>query len=115
MRQVSFFASFFVVIIASINPALAEKAPRLLIALDGRAQTFSASELLSREDIATVEVNDIAYLKPMTYRAVPLRALIGDLDEPGFDTVEARAMDGFVVSVRTPSHFLTGPTASGAI
>ena len=35
----------------------------------------------------------------MTYRAVPLLALIGDSVEERFDTIEARAADGFVSQI----------------
>lgn len=75
-------------------------AAELLVA--GHAWTTQA--LLARPDAATIEVPaDAAYGRRMTYRAVPLRALL-----PGTPaTLEARAADGFVSQL--PAALLAGP------
>ena len=63
-------------------------------------QRFTAAELLARPDAATIEVPaDISYRRPMTFRAVPLLALIGGKPDPTLDTVEVRAADGFVSQI----------------
>jgi mono/diheme cytochrome c family protein len=73
--------------------------PTLTLTLGGEPQRFTAAQLLARPDAATLEVpDDAAYHRPMTYRAVPLLALLGEhLD--AYDTLEARATDGFVAQV----------------
>ena len=79
--------------------AIAQTEPTLIISLGAGTQTYSATELLDREDAATIQVDDVAYKQSMTYRAVPLRALAGDLGATDFETVETRATDGFVAQV----------------
>ncbi len=60
-------------------PARAEE-PGLTLSLGSEPQHLTAAELLARPDAATLEVPaDVAYGRPMTYRAVPLLGLLGDL------------------------------------
>jgi mono/diheme cytochrome c family protein len=77
-------------------PARAES-PGLTLSLGAEPRTFTAAELLAHPDAAILEVPaDVAYGRPMTFRAVPLLALLGKDDDLQFDTLEARASDGFV-------------------
>lgn len=92
------------------RPADAQTSPMLVVSLGGAPQTYSATELLDREDTTTIEVDDVAYKQAMTYQAVPLLALAGSLDTADFDTVEARATDGFVAQV--PVSLLTSEAAA---
>ena len=72
----------------------------LTLTLGAQEQRFTAAELLARPDAATISVpDDVSYKRAMSYRAVPLLALIGDKPDPAFDTLEARAADGFVSQV----------------
>ncbi len=72
----------------------------LTLKLGAEQKRFTAAELLARPDAATVAIpDDVSYKRGMTYRAVPLLALIGDKPDPAFDTLEARAADGFVSQV----------------
>ena len=76
------------------------EAPILTLSLGGNPRTFTAVELLARPDARTLEVAaDVAYGRPMTYRAVPLLALLGNSVAPAFDTLEAKATDGFVAQI----------------
>ncbi len=85
--------------LGSALPVRAE-APALTLALGGAPRTLSATELLERPDAATIEIpDDVAYGRSMTYRAVPLLALLGDLGGTPFDTIEATATDGFVAQL----------------
>jgi mono/diheme cytochrome c family protein len=69
----------------------------LTLSFGDREQRFTAAELLARPDAATIAIpNDVAYHRPMSFRAVPLLALIGALPDASFDTIEVRATDGFV-------------------
>ena len=62
-------------------------------------------------DAATLPIPaDVAYGRPMTFRAVPLLALMGAAADPAFDTIEARASDGFVSQL---PRALIGKGASG--
>lgn len=64
----------------------------------GAPQRYSAEQLLARPDAQTVEVpNDVAYQRPMTYRAVPLASLLQGVG-PG-QAVQIRATDGFVAEL----------------
>jgi len=58
---------------------------------------YSAEELLGRSDAVSITVpDDVSYRRSMTYRAVPLRALLPAAKGDHFDTLEAKATDGFV-------------------
>ena len=61
---------------------------------------FTASDLLARPDAAEVAIpNDHDYGSATGYRAVPLLSLLADLPPDRFDTLEARAIDGFVAQI----------------
>jgi mono/diheme cytochrome c family protein len=76
------------------------KEPTLTISFGAGAKVYRATDLLALKDAADVTIeHDIAYKGPMTYRAVPLLDLLGDFDKEPFDTLEARATDGFVSQI----------------
>ncbi len=82
--------------LAYIGAARAD-APTLTLSFGAKPRVFTAAELLARPDAATLAIPaDVAYGRPMTFRAVPLLALIGDGADASLDTIEARASDGFV-------------------
>ena len=86
----------------------------LTLSFGGEAKRITAAELLARPDAASLTVpDDVSYHRAMTYRAVPLLALIGDASNVGFDTVEARASDGFVSQV--PVSLVTKGASGGAV
>ena len=72
-------------------------APTLTVSLGDKMQVYTAAELLARPDSATIAIPaDVAYGRPMTFRAVPLLGLVSAASGPALDTIEARASDGFV-------------------
>jgi mono/diheme cytochrome c family protein len=72
----------------------------LTLTLGAQEQRFTAADLLARPDAANISIpDDVSYKRAMTYNAVPLLALIGEQPDPAFDTLEARAADGFVSQV----------------
>lgn len=81
-------------------PRMAEAQTQALsVSIGGKTRSYTAGELLARPDAATIEVpGDVTYKRSMTYRAVPLLALLGDVDA-GVDTIEASATDGFVSQI----------------
>jgi mono/diheme cytochrome c family protein len=78
------------------QPAAAAE-PVLAVTAGGTTKQFTSDELLARRDAATLTLShDPAYDRSMSYRAVPLRALLSALPPDAADTTEARATDGFV-------------------
>lgn len=78
-------------------PAAEAAAPVLTLAGGGTTREMTADALLTRADAVTLTVpHDSAYGRAMTFRAVPLRALLAQLPPDTADTIEARATDGFV-------------------
>jgi mono/diheme cytochrome c family protein len=61
---------------------------------------YSVEQLLGRSDVVSITVpDDVSYRRSMTYRAVPLRALLPAAKGDHFDTLEAKATDGFVAQI----------------
>lgn len=84
----------------AVSPAIAA-APALAVTAGGTTQQFTAGELRAWPNAATVTLpHDPAYGRAMSYRAVPLRALLAALPPDAADTIEARATDGFVARSR---------------
>lgn len=74
--------------------------PVLTLSLAGEPQRFTAAELLGHVEAATLNVPaDVGYGRAMSYKAVPLLALLGIPPDPAPDTIEARAIDGFVAQI----------------
>ena len=71
--------------------------PTLNITIDGKLQHYSAATLLGRSDTRTIQViNDEAYRRPMTYRAIPLATLLNRSVKNDGVFLEVKALDGFV-------------------
>ena len=88
----------------------AESVPLLTVKVGVRTHTFTAAQLTARRDAATVPVpNDVAYGRPMTFRAVPLRGLLAEFGPIATDTIEFRATDGFVAQI--PRALIEGRSA----
>jgi mono/diheme cytochrome c family protein len=83
------------------SPGFARAAePALEIAVGGETKSFTRDELLARPDSTTIEVpNDISYRSPMSYRAVPVAALLEGLKVPPGSVIEAVASDGFAAQI----------------
>lgn len=80
-------------------PAVAAT-PVLTLTAGGATVEFTADELLARPDVEAIAVaHDPAYGRAMSYRGVPLRALLSALPSDLADTVQARAADGFVAEI----------------
>ena len=80
----------------------------------GRSQQYSAAALLGRPDTVSITVqDDVSYRRTMTYRAIPLLALLQGAPEDRFDTLEARATDGFVAQI--PLQLVARGAKAGAL
>jgi mono/diheme cytochrome c family protein len=93
-RQIAgVFSLLFMSTVASADPALD-------IAIGGVARHFERDALLARPDVVTVPVpNDVAYGKPMTFRAIPLAALLAEFQPPPDSVLETIALDGFAAQL----------------
>jgi mono/diheme cytochrome c family protein len=95
------FALFVVLLLAGFAPGLgtAHAEDRVLtLSIGSEVRRFTAAQLLDRPDAAELAIPaDVSYGRPMKYRAVPLLALMRV--ESSFDTIEARAADGFVSQI----------------
>src|SRR5580692_10394759 len=95
-------------------PGSASADPVLDIVIGGQTRHFGRDELLRRPDVANVSVaNDIAYGKAMTYRAVPVAALLAGLNPPDNAVIESVALDGFAAQL--PLNLLTNTDPAKAV
>jgi len=78
------------------QPAVAAS-PVLVVTAGGATRQFTDDDLLAWHDAATLAIpHDPSYGRAMSYRAVPLSALLSALPPDAADTIQARATDGFV-------------------
>jgi len=88
--------------------------PVLDIVIGGQTRQFGRDELLHRADVTQVTVaNDVAYGKSMSYRAVPVAALLAGLDAAANAVIESVAIDGFAAQV--PADLLTNTDPAKAV
>lgn len=86
------------VILGAVPASAAERV--LTLSFGSEPRRVTAEELLARPDAATITIpDDLSYKRAMTYRAVPMLAVIGDAALREADTIEARASDGFVSQI----------------
>src|SRR3954471_23502933 len=98
MWSVASLAMLMFMVLAAKLTRAAE--PSLAFDLGGVQHRFTASELLARPDAAEVDIpNDHDYRRATHYRAVPLLPLLAALPQDRCDTLEARALDGFVAQI----------------
>jgi mono/diheme cytochrome c family protein len=88
----------------SAHPVRASE-PVLELHFGDQNQVLPRSELLKNPAVRTVVIpNDVAYKRTMTYRALPLKAIVHHLDQ--VQAVQFKAEDGFVATL--PTNLLTG-------
>jgi len=81
---------------------------------DGTTRALTRQTLLARADATEIHVpRDIAYGRPMTFRAVPFAALLGDTPLPVDGVLETRAADGFAAQL--PLDLVRPRAPAGAI
>jgi mono/diheme cytochrome c family protein len=103
------------IVVALIACSVARAEPATLtVSFGDKKQRFTAADLLARPDAATVTIpEDVSYKRAMTYRAVPVLALVGNKPDPGLDTLEASAADGFVSQI--PMALIEKGTQGGSV
>jgi mono/diheme cytochrome c family protein len=84
------------------------------VIVNGDTRRFSREALLARPDATEVEITaDIAYGKPMRFRAIPLAGLFAGLQLPADSVIETVARDGFAAHV--PIDLVTNTDPAKAI
>lgn len=74
--------------------------PVVEIEVGAEKRSFTRGELLARPDATTIEIpKEVTSGAPMTYRAVPVAALLSGLTFPPGSVVEAVAIDGFAAQI----------------
>src|SRR5258707_472360 len=88
MRVLIVFTPIVLVLIGT-PPARAAQ-PTLTLNGQEESREYTAAALLARPDTVSLSVPyDTVYGNPMSYRAVPLLALLGEIPQGRFDTLEA--------------------------
>jgi mono/diheme cytochrome c family protein len=94
------------------RPASAD--PMLEVVIGAATRHFTSDVLLARPDAVSIDVaNDIAYGRPMSFRAVPLAALLSGLNPPPDSVIETVALDGFAAQL--PLDLITNTDPNAAI
>jgi mono/diheme cytochrome c family protein len=87
--------------------------PELTVSVGGRAQKFTQESLLADPAAVSVTVpQDVAYKRAMTYRAVPMSALLAGAQRD--DSVRFVAADGFVATMQAGPLLATADDAPRA-
>ena len=87
---------FIVAMMLSPAPSTAAADPVLTIAFGDETRIYSRDALLARPEVANVDIPaDIAYGRPMRFRAIPLAALLAPFRGPDDSVIESVALDGF--------------------
>lgn len=77
----------------------AAQSPTLTVGGRESSRTFTQKALLAHPSVRSVTVADPVYRRTMTYRAIPLTALLKGTPIAADDYVQARAIDNFSVSI----------------
>jgi mono/diheme cytochrome c family protein len=82
----------------ALAAALPLHAAELTVDLGHGSKTYSTAQLLARSDARDVAIPaDVAFKRPMRYRAVPLKALLEGVSPD--DTLQFTASDGFAAQI----------------
>lgn len=88
--------------------------PILTITAGAVAHHFTAAELLSRIDLASLQITShVDYNVSLTLQAVPLLDLLSAFPLEGFDRLEASATDGFVAQI--PLELIEAGKSGGSV
>lgn len=106
--------SFAVIALSGLAAPCAMADPVLDVTVEGETRRFTRDTLLARPDAADVDIPaDIAYGRPMRFRAVPLAALLSGLRVPADSVIETVATDGFVAHL--PAALVTNTDPGKAV
>jgi mono/diheme cytochrome c family protein len=96
-----------------VIPASANE-PNLTVSVGGRTATYAPEALLGLPSATVVNIpNDVAYKRPMSFRAVPVAALLAGVAPE--DTLRFVATDGFVATFTAAPLLARDGPAAGAV
>lgn len=102
---------FFCPCLLALCLVLPASAAELTVDLGRGTRSYSTAQLLARADVRTVTIPaDVAFKRPMHYRAVPLRALLRGITAT--DHLQFIASDGFTAEI--PAVLLLNQRGSAA-
>jgi mono/diheme cytochrome c family protein len=97
---VRFYCLIAILLASLAGPPAVGATPVLVVTAGGATRQFTTDELSAWPNAVTVAVpHDPAYGGAMSYRAVPLRAILSAFPLDAADTIQARASDGFVAEI----------------
>ncbi len=100
-------------LLAAASLAAEAAGPEVTVTAGGHTQSYSTDALLAHPAATTITVpQDVTYKRPMTYRAVPVSALLGGLSRD--ETARFVATDGFVATIPAASLLATADDAPRA-
>lgn len=82
-----------------LAPSVSAQLPTLTVVGRDSSTTYMQKVLLANPGVRSVTVADPVYRRTMTYRAIPLAALLKDTRIDTDDYVQARALDNFSVGI----------------
>lgn len=100
MSRISHLCAALLLSLCSASVRAAPAQPLLTITAGAVTKHFTAVELLSRTDLASIQIPPhVDYKVSLTLQAVPLLDLLAAFTLEGFDRLEASAGDGFVAQI----------------
>jgi mono/diheme cytochrome c family protein len=97
MAEVRLLAAALLAIITALSAAA--QSPTLTVIGPSSSRTFTQQALLANPAIRSVTLADPVYRRTMTYRAIPLAALLKGTGIDPDDHLQARATDNFSVAI----------------
>lgn len=82
-----------------LAPSVQAQSPTLSVVGRDATKTYTREALLAHPAVRDVTVADRVYRRSMTYRAVPMAALLADAKIGADDYVQARATDDFSIGI----------------
>ena len=100
MSRLLKLGAVFLVYLCTAGVGAEPAEPALTITAGSITKHFTAAELLSRPDLASIQIPPgVDYDVPLTLQAVPLLDLLVLFSLEQFDRLEATATDGFVAQI----------------
>jgi mono/diheme cytochrome c family protein len=115
-RRIKWAQGLSIIVLSSLLlvPRSASAQPVLEVVIGGETRQYARDALLARPDVASIDVaSDVAYGRAMSFRAVPLEALLAGLNPPADSVIETAALDGFAAQL--PLDLITNTDPAKAI
>jgi len=109
-----FWLSVMTLSLAFLGLPSASADPMLDVSINGNTHHFGRDALLARPEVSSIEIaHDVAYGKPMRFRAIPLAVLLPGLGASADGVLETVAVDGFAAQL--PLALVTNTDSAKAV